>query len=286
MSKKVKIYCYKLAKQINKTLRKKLTDKVGPLECESGYVYDELGVLFFVTSKKLKKQEEITFSDGYTFAYSGGLYKTVSLNPSQEEWDALASSTEASVQIAPGKEFMTLVDPEQKYLQTVIIEYINSLIFNEPVPEATEEEAVPESRCADEEIIVTGYTEPFTTDDEEDLPEIFEKKEEEIAAAKAEHEASVEQSEECYCGECEENSSCSSSGLTAMDENSWFNEDQEETSEESALEELHEKVEALQVENYRLSQKLNNTIEEIKNLSILDIILWRWKTKLLEILDM
>ena len=45
-------------------------------------------------------------------------------------------------------------------------------------------------------------------------------------------------------------------------------------------------IEELEKENYRLSKKINDTVEEVKKISFLDIILFKWKTKLLNILNL
>ena len=59
-----------------------------------------------------------------------------------------------------------------------------------------------------------------------------------------------------------------------------------EKEEEEDIEDFKKKIKELERENYRLSCKLNNTIEEIKNISFWEIIFWKWKKKLLDILEM
>ena len=63
-------------------------------------------------------------------------------------------------------------------------------------------------------------------------------------------------------------------------------EEEESPEEEEDLEDFKKKIKELERENYRLSCKLNNTIEEIKNISFWEIIFWKWKKKLLDILEM
>lgn len=288
MSKKVKIYCYKLAKPVAKTLMKNLEDKVGRVEYEMGYIKENLGNIYLITLNKLKKGDEIALSNNFKFSYGGSLNKKINYVPYSSDG---INATDGSFIVMPGKGFLKVVDPNNSYIETVILYDITNKIFQEEKKEikieGTEEELSEEPKILSEEPIISQVTleeqEPIvSTDpldksntlflDPEDVQEAFEK-------------SSKEEDDEIINIEIEETPA-------------HFSENPEEWFEESipfadcqgsiidALEEMEAKVEKLEKENYRLSKKINDTVEEIKKISFLDIILFKWKTKLLDILNL
>ena len=287
MSKKVKIYCYKLAKPVVKTLMKNLEDKVGRVEYEMGYIKENLGNIYLITLNKLKKGDEIALSNNFKFSYGGSLNKKINYVPYSSDG---INATDGSFIVMPGKGFLKVVDPNNSYIETVILYDITNKIFQEEKKEikieGTEEELSEEPKILSEEPIISQVTleeqEPIvSTDpldksntlflDPEDVQEAFEK--------------SSKEDDEIINIEIEETPA-------------HFSENPEEWFEESipfadcqgsiidALEEMEAKVEELEKENYRLSKKINDTVEEVKKISFLDIILFKWKTKLLNILNL
>lgn len=277
MSKKVKIFCYKLNKPVAKELKKNLeiSDRV---EYEKGFIKENLGNIYLFVIEKLKKGDEIILSNGYKLSFAGTQFKKITYI--LEEENRVFSSI-GTFLVMPTKSFLSIVDPENKYLEVVILDKIVDKIF------AKEEElSEEEPKILSEEPIISQVTleeqEPIvSTDpldksntlflDPEDVQEAFEK--------------SSKEDDEIVNIEIEE---------TPVH----FSENPEEWFEESipfadcqgsiidALEEMEAKVEELEKENYRLSKKINDTVEEIKKISFLDIILFKWKTKLLDILNL
>ena len=272
MSKKVKIFCYKLNKPVTKELKKNLGvgDRV---EYEKGFIKENLGNTYLFVIEKFKKGDEIALSNGYKFSFAGTQFKKITYIPEESE----VFSSIGTFLVMPGKQFTSIVDPENKYLEVVILDKIVDKIF-------TEEKSLEEPKILNEEPVVSQITleeqEPIvSTDpldksntlflDPEDVQEAFEK-------------SSKKEDDEIVNIEIEETP-------VHFSENpeEWFEEPQNcQNSIIDALEEMEAKVEELEKENYRLSKKINNTVEEIKKISFLDIILFKWKTKLLDILNL
>lgn len=262
MSKKVKIYCYKLAKPVAKNLTKNLG--VGRIECETGFIKEHLGVIYFMTANKLTKGDEIVLSNDYKFSYSGSLYKKINYIPYETTG---VNSSDGSFIVMPGKTFVSIVDPENKLLEVVVLDDLVGKIFLEEEQQVIEkEEAVPEPETLNEEQPVISQvtieeqepvmsTDPFDgatlvlnpEDFQEELPKEVE-----------------EELKQIYSENPEE----------------WFEEPI------TTISELSNKIKELEVENFKLSNKINNTIEELKNISFLDILSWKWKSKLLDILNL
>lgn len=225
--KRMKIFCYKLSKPVTKDLQKHLQDSVGRIECETGFIKDNLGTLYFYVLDKLTKKQEIKLSDGYTFSYSGGLQEFVWYTPYAIDG---VNASDGSFLIMPDKSFLEKVDPESKLLETVTLDSILSLFFKK-------EEVKGESR-----------TETLIMEPEDFIQPVPIK--EEVPEAPTPIPPGID------------------------------------IGTEDDEEDIREKIKELERVNYRLSIKLNNTIEEIKNISIWEVIFWKWKKKLLDILEM
>ena len=128
MSKKVKIYCYKLAKPVVKTLMKNLKDKVGRVEYEMGYIKENLGNTYLITLNKLKKGDEIALSNNFKFSYGGSLNKKINYVPYSSDG---INASDGSFIVMPGKGFLEVVDPNNSYIETVILDDITNKIFQE-----------------------------------------------------------------------------------------------------------------------------------------------------------
>ena len=268
MSKKVKIFCYKLNKPVTKELKKNLGvgDRV---EYEKGFIKENLGNTYLFVTEKFKKGDEIALSNGYKFSFAGTQFKKITYIPEESE-----------VFSSIGKQFISIVDPENKYLEVVILDKIVDKIF-------TEEKSLEEPKILSEEPVVSQVTleeqEPIVSTDPLDKSNTLFLDPEDVQEAL--EKSSKEEDDEIVNIEIEE---------TPVH----FSENPEEWFEESipfadcqgsiidALEEMEAKVEELEKENYRLSKKINDTVEEIKKISFLDIILFKWKTKLLDILNL
>lgn len=231
--KRMKIFCYKLSKPVAKGLTKHLQDSVGRIECETGFIKENLGTMYFFVLEKLTKKQEIHLSDGYTFSYSGGLQETVWYTPYTIDG---VNASDGSFLVMPEKSFIEKVDPESKLLETITLDSILSLFFKKEINKGTIEEEIIDEEIVEEEIETTLILEPedftMTTTQEEVLPPDID--------------INVEEDED----------------------------------------DIRERIKELERENYRLSCKLNNTIEEVKNITIWEVIFWKWKKKLLDILEM
>lgn len=275
MSKKVKIFCYKLNKPVTKELKKNLGvgDRV---EYEKGFIKENLGNTYLFVTEKFKKGDEIALSNGYKFSFAGTQFKKITYIPEESE----VFSSIGTFLVMPGKQFISIVDPENKYLEVVILDKIVDKIF-------TEEKSLEEPKILSEEPVVSQVTleeqEPIVSTDPLDKSNTLFLDPEDVQEAL--EKSSKEEDDEIVNIEIEE---------TPVH----FSENPEEWFEESipfadcqgsiidALEEMEAKVEELEKENYRLSKKINDTVEEIKKISFLDIILFKWKTKLLDILNL
>lgn len=284
MSKKVRIFCYKLAKPVAKKLKEEL---VGQPTYEEGFIKERLGKTYLFSIKKLRKGDEVILSSG-SFTFNGSLKKKITHTPYTSEG---IPSTDGNYLVIPGKTFLSTVDPEDKLIPAIAYEEVASLVFTEIESDEKEKEekkmveAVEESPKKEEEpVIETSFEDPVEAVEEsmeevpllsiEDIPE------------ETVPEGTLEITQEDLM---EYLSISSTLGKIPSDpahfsENpgEWFEE--EETN--PSYDELVEKVEELEKENFRLSNKINNTIEEIKSLSFWDTILFRWKTKLLDILNL
>ena len=277
MSKKVKIYCYKLAKPVVKTLMKNLKDKVGRIEYEMGYIKENLGNTYLITLNKLKKGDEIALSNNFKFSYGGSLNKKINYVPYSSDG---INASDGSFIVMPGKGFLEVVDPNNSYIETVILDDITNKIFQEENKEIkidVIEEEKEITNILSEEPVISQVTieeqEPVMSTDPLDL-----------VAEKPIYYADPEDFSRCTeplinIEMPEENNNDTSNTLSENSEE-WFEEDKINE------EELYDKVKDLEFENFKLSNKINNTIEEIKNMSVWDILFWRWKSKLLGILNL
>lgn len=261
MSKKVKIFCYKLNKPVAKGLKKNLGigDRV---EYENGFIKENLGNIYLFVTEKLSKGDEIALSNDYNFSFAGTQYKKITYNPENENSEEVFSSI-GTFLVMPGKNFLSKIDPENKYLEIVVLDRLVDKIFTEiKTPEKpkifNEEPAVSQVTIEEQEPVMS--TDPLDKSstlvlDPEDMQELL----------------NVSPVIPSMSGNSEE----------------WFEEDQyRQGSIIDALEEMETRVEELEKENYRLSKKINSAIEEIKEISFWDIILFKWKTKLLDILNL
>lgn len=276
MSKKVKIYCYKLAKPVVKSLTKNLSDKVGRIEYNRGFIKENLGITYLITLDKLKKGDEIALSNDFKFSYGGSLNKKINYIPYASDG---INASDGSFIVMPGKEFLEVVDPKNSYIETVILDDIINKIFQEEKKEINTdiiEEEKEVTNILNEEPVISQVTiekqEPVMSTDPLDL--VAEKP--------------------FYYADPEDFSRCTEPLINIEmpeennDTSNTFSENPEEWFEEEEIDkgELIDKVKDLEVENFKLSKKINNTIEEIKNMSVWDILFWKWKSKLLDILNL
>ena len=269
-SKKVKIYCYKLAKPVAKNLTKNLG--VGRVECEIGFVKEHLGVTYFITTNKLSKGEEIALSNDYKFSYSGSLSKKINYVPYET---AGINASDGSFKVMPGKSFLSIVDPESKSLEVVILDDIISKIFT--VEEEKGVEETPQQEIVAEE-------QPEILSEEPVVSQVTLEEQEPIMSTDPLDGATLVLSPEDFQEEMPEEMKEELKQVYSENPEEWFEEVKGE--EDLALEELSDRVKELEVENFKLSNKINNTIEELKNMSIWDILFWKWKAKLLDILNL
>ena len=286
MSKKVKIFCYKLAKPVAKKLKEEL---VGQPTYDEGFIKERLGKTYLFSIKKLSKGDEVILSSG-SFTFNGSLKKKITHTPYTSEG---IPSTDGNYLVIPGKTFLSTVDPEDKLIPAIAYEEVASLVFAEIESDEKEKEekkmveAIEESPKKEEEpVMETSLEDPVEESMEEiPLPGIEDIPEETVPPG------TLEITQEDLM-EYLENSTPTSDEMSEnipsdpvhFSENpgEWF----EEEDTKPSYDELVEKVEELEKENFRLSNKINNTIEEIKSLSFWDTILFRWKTKLLDILNL
>ena len=286
MSKKVKIFCYKLAKPVAKKLKEEL---VGQPTYDEGFIKERLGKTYLFSIKKLSKGDEVILSSG-SFTFNGSLKKKITHTPYTSEG---IPSTDGNYLVIPGKTFLSTVDPEDKLIPAIAYEEVASLVFAEIESDEKEKEekkmveAIEESPKKEEEpVMETSLEDPVEESMEEiPLPGIEDIPEETVPPG------TLEITQEDLM-EYLENSTPTSDEMSEnipsdpvhFSENpgEWF----EEGETKPSYDELVEKVEELEKENFRLSNKINNTIEEIKSLSFWDTILFRWKTKLLDILNL
>lgn len=286
MSKKVKIFCYKLAKPVAKKLKEEL---VGQPTYDEGFIKERLGKTYLFSIKKLSKGDEVILSSG-SFTFNGSLKKKITHTPYTSEG---IPSTDGNYLVIPGKTFLSTVDPEDKLIPAIAYEEVASLVFAEIESDEKEKEekkmveAIEESpKKGEEPVMETSLEDPVEESMEEiPLPGIEDIPEETVPPG------TLEITQEDLM-EYLENSTPTSDEMSEnipsdpvhFSENpgEWF----EEGETKPSYDELVEKVGELEKENFRLSNKINNTIEEIKSLSFWDTILFRWKTKLLDILNL
>lgn len=289
MSKKVKIFCYKLAKPVAKKLKEEL---VGQPTYEEGFIKERLGKTYLFSIKKLSKGDEVILSSG-SFTFNGSLKKKITHTPYTSEG---IPSTDGNYLVIPGKTFLSTVDPEDKLIPAIAYEEVASLVFAEIESDEKEKEekkmveAIEESpKKKEEPVMETSLEDPVEAVEESmeeiPLPGIEDIPEETVPPGTLEitQEDLMEYLENSTPSEVEMSENIPS-------DPAHFSENPEEWFEEGEIkpsyDELVEKVEELEKENFRLSNKINNTIEEIKSLSFWDTILFKWKTKLLDILNL
>lgn len=288
MSKKVKIFCYKLAKPVAKKLKEEL---VGQPTYEEGFIKEYLGKTYLFSIKKLSKGDEVILSSG-SFTFNGSLKKKITHTPYTSEG---IQSTDGNYLVIPGKTFLSTVDPEDKLIPAIAYEEVASLVFTEIESDKKDKEekkmveAIEESPKKEEEpIIETSLEDPIEAVEEsmEEVPllNIEDIPEETVPSTLEITQEDLMEYLENSIPNSDEMSENISSDPIHFSENpgEWFEEGETKTS----YDELEEKVKELEKENFRLSNKINNTIEEIKSLSFWDTILFRWKTKLLDILNL
>lgn len=289
MSKKVKIFCYKLAKPVAKKLKEEL---VGQPTYEEGFIKERLGKTYLFSIKKLSKGDEVILSSG-SFTFNGSLKKKITHTPYTSEG---IPSTDGNYLVIPGKTFLSTVDPEDKLIPAIAYEEVASLVFAEIESDEKEKEekkmieAIEESPKKEEEpVMETSLEDPVEAVEESmeeiPLPGIEDIPEETVPPGTLEitQEDLMEYLENSTPSEVEMSENIPSDPVHFSENpGEWF----EEGETKPSYDELVEKVEELEKENFRLSNKINNTIEEIKSLSFWDTILFRWKTKLLDILNL
>lgn len=292
-SKKVKIYCYKLAKPVAKSLMKSLKDKVGRIEYDKGFIKENLGNIYLITLEKMKKGDEIALSNDFKFSYGGSLNKKINYIP----YSSIGTNaSDGNFLVMPGKVFLEKVDPNNTYIETVILDDIVNMIFQEEkknektevevkmevIEEKEESESVLDEEVADtllnEEPVVSQVTieeqEPVMSTDPLDL-----------AAEKPFYYADPEEFIQPLIDvEVPTEEEITTGGTYSENPEEWFVEEKGEPI--YTLEELSDKIKELEQENFRLSNKINNTIEELKNITFFDVMFGKWKTKLLDILNL
>ena len=285
MSKKVKIFCYKLAKPVAKKLKEEL---VGQPTYEEGFIKERLGKTYIFSIKKLSKGDEVILSSG-SFTFNGSLKKKITHTPYTSEG---IPSTDGNYLVIPGKTFLGTVDPEDKLIPSVAYEEVASLVFAGIESDEKEKEekkmveAIEESPKKEEEpVMETSLEDPVEESIEEiPLPSIEDVPEETVS------EGTLEITQEDLMKYLSTSPTSDEMSENIPLDPVHFSENPEEWFEEgetkSSYNELEEKIKELEKENFRLSNKINNTIEEIKSLSFWDTILFRWKTKLLDILNL
>lgn len=284
MSKKVKIFCYKLAKPVAKKLKEEL---VGQPTYEEGFIKERLGKTYLFSIKKLSKGDEVILSSG-SFTFNGSLKKKITHTPYTSEG---IPSTDGNYLVIPGKTFLSTVDPEDKLIPAIAYEEVASLVFAEIESDEKEKEekkmveAIEESPKKEEEpVMETSLEDPVEAVEESmeeiPLPGIEDIPEETVPPGTLE--ITQEDLMEYLSISSTLDKIPSDPAHFSENPGEWF----EEGETKPSYDELVEKVEELEKENFRLSNKINNTIEEIKSLSFWDTILFRWKTKLLDILNL
>lgn len=284
MSKKVKIFCYKLAKPVAKKLKEEL---VGQPTYEEGFIKERLGKTYLFSIKKLSKGDEVILSSG-SFTFNGSLKKKITHTPYTSEG---IPSTDGNYLVIPGKTFLSTVDPEDKLIPAIAYEEVASLVFAEIESDEKEKEekkmveAIEESpKKKEEPVMETSLEDPVEAVEESmeeiPFPGIEDIPEETVPPGTLE--ITQEDLMEYLSISSTLDKIPSDSAHFSENPGEWF----EEGETKPSYDELEEKVKELEKENFRLSNKINNTIEEIKSLSLWDTILFRWKTKLLDILNL
>lgn len=258
--KKTKIYCYRLSKPLAKSLNVELKKEPGRVECEGSFIIDQLGVLYLISQKKFKKDDEIKFSNDKVVNYKGVLKNSISFEiidqntPVPESTDDISGS----IVVYPTKEFFSAVDPSNIYLEQVILSIITNNVFkmtekksrNSNTKPADSIEQVLEEELISEEILppvleqvnLNGVVPEYTTDPAD---------------------------------------------MMIVAENEWYEEPNgPESNICDLVDELQDKIKSLEQENFKLSNKINNTIKEIKNINLFDRLFGRWKSRLLDILQL
>ena len=290
MSKKVKIFCYKLAKPVAKKLKEEL---VGQPTYEEGFIKERLGKTYLFSIKKLSKGDEVILSSG-SFTFNGSLKKKITHTPYTSEG---IPSTDGNYLVVPGKTFLNTVDPEDKLIPAIAYEEVASLVFAEIESDEKEKEekkmieVIEESSKKEEEsVIETSLENPVeaaeeSIEEEIPLPSIEDIPEETVPPGTLEitQEDLMKYLSTSPTSDDEMSENIPSDPVHFSENpGEWF----EEEKTKPNYDELEEKVKELENENFKLSNKINNTIEEIKSLSFWDTILFRWKTKLLDILNL
>lgn len=270
MSKKVKIFCYKLAKPVAKKLKEEL---VGQPTYEEGFIKERLGKTYLFSIKKLSKGDEVILSSG-SFTFNGSLKKKITHTPYTSEG---IPSTDGNYLVIPGKTFLSTVDPEDKLIPAIAYEEVASLVFAEIESDEKEKEekkmveAIEESpKKKEEPVMETSLEDPVEAVEESmeeiPLPGIEDIPEETVPPGTLEitQEDLMEYLENSTPSEVEMSENIPSDPVHFSENpGEWF----EEGETKPSYDELVEKVEELEKENFRLSNKINNTIEEIKSLS-------------------
>ena len=272
-SKKIKIYCYKLAKPVAKSLMKNLKDKVGRIEYNRGFIKENLGNTYLITLDKLKKGDEIILSNDFKFLYGGSLSKKINYIPYESNG---VNASDGNFIVMPSKEFLEIVDPNNTCIETVILDDIINKIFQEE----SSLEIESESRA-----IIEDIPEPEITDiineDQPIVSQVTIEEQEPVMSTDPFDGTTLILNPEDFQEELPKEVEEELKQIYSENPEEWFEEEKD-----LDVEELSDKIKELEMENFRLSNKINNTIEELKNMSILDILFWKWKTKLLDILNL
>lgn len=262
--KKTKIYCYRLSKPLAKSLNVELRKEPGRIECEGSFIIDQLGVLYLISQKKFKKDDEIKFSNGKTINYKGVQKNSISFEIIDENTPVPESADDisGSLIVYPTKEFFSVIDPKNMYLEQVILSIITDSVFKitekktrnsstEPadsIEQVLEDELISaEIQPALEQVNLDGVIPEYTTDPADMMID---------------------------------------PAPISENESEWYEEPISTTNVYEVLDELQDKVNSLEQENFRLSNKINSTIEEIKNINFFDRLFGKWKSRLLDILQL
>lgn len=291
-SKKIKIYCYKLAKPVAKSLMKNLKDKVGRIEYNRGFIKENLGNTYLITLDKLKKGDEIILSNDFKFLYGGSLSKKINYIPYESNG---VNASDGNFIVMPSKEFLEIVDPNNTCIETVILDDIINKIFQEEEKrdEKTEVEVKTEVIEEKEESVQDEEVIDILNEDQPVVSQVTIEEQEPVmstdpldfVAEKPFYYADPEEFIQPLINvEIPTEKEITTGGTYSENPEEWFEEEKGEPI--YTLEELSDKIKELEQENFRLSNKINNTIEELKNITFFDVMFGKWKTKLLDILNL
>lgn len=272
-SKKIKIYCYKLAKPVAKSLMKNLKDKVGRIEYNRGFIKENLGNTYLITLDKLKKGDEIILSNDFKFLYGGSLSKKINYIPYESNG---VNASDGNFIVMPSKEFLEIVDPNNTCIETIILDDIINKIFQEE----SNLEIESESKAITEDIPEPEITD-IISEDQPVVSQVTIEEQEPIMSTDPFDGTTLVLNPEDFQEELPKEVEEELKQIYSENPEEWFEEEKD-----LDVEELSDKIRELEMENFKLSNKINNTIEELKNMSILDILFWKWKTKLLDILNL